>query len=120
MLLHAVCDALLGAAALGDIGGHFPDTEKKYKGISSVELLKAVCRDLKRRGFSVANIDSVIIAQEPNLTASKKKIEEKISGVIKIPRARVSVKAKTHEGLGEIGKKKAIAAYAVALINKEG
>ena len=120
VLLHAVCDALLGAAALGDIGGHFPDTEKKYKGVSSVELLRATCRLLERRGFSVANIDTVIIAQEPNLAVFKKKIEGKISEVIEIPGSRVNVKAKTHEGLGEIGKKKAIAAYAVALINKEG
>lgn len=115
-LLHAVCDALLGAAALGDIGRHFPDTDKKYRGVSGRELLQAVCRLLKRRGLSVWNIDSVIIAQEPNLAAFKERMAGEIARAVGIPRARVSVKAKTHEGLGEIGKKKAIAAYAVALI----
>lgn len=118
VLLHAIADALLGAAALGDIGEHFPDTDPQYQGISSVELIKKVKSMIKEKGFVISNIDAVIIAQEPNLSPFKKKIQEAIAGVLSLAPASVGIKAKTNEGLGETGRKEAIAVYAVASLNK--
>ena len=118
VVLHAICDALLGALSLGDIGEHFPDTEPKYHNISSIELLKAVDNLLKKNGHQIDNIDTVVIAQEPVLTPFKKQMREKISLILGIPQDSVNIKAKTNEGLGEIGHKEAIAAYAVATISK--
>ncbi len=120
VLLHALCDSLLGAVSEGDIGEHFPDTDPKYQGISSVKLLSLVLGIVKKKGYSICNVDTVIIAQEPNLTPFKKKIQENISCALKIPKDCVSVKAKTNEGIGEVGRKEAIACYAVALLKKEG
>ena len=116
VLLHAICDALLGAIAAGDIGEHFPDTDPKYHNISSVELLKAVKEAVKDKGFSIANVDAVVIAQEPVLLPFKKQIRQKISEVLGIKEESVNIKAKTNEGMGEIGKKEAIASYAVATV----
>ncbi len=118
-LLHAICDALLGAAGLGDIGEHFSDTEQKYCGISSVELLKETCSLIKNKGFKISQVDTVVIAQEPALMPFKKKMRERISEVLGINMDCVNIKAKTNEGLGEIGKKEAIAAYAAVTIVKE-
>lgn len=118
VLLHAICDALLGALAEGDLGQHFPDTDPKYHNISSIELLKIVDNLIKDKGFIISNIDTVIIAQEPILSPFKKQIQRNIAQILKIGENSVGIKAKTNEGLGEIGRKEAIAAYAVAMINK--
>ena len=118
-LLHAICDALLGAAGLADIGEHFPDSDPKYHNISSIELLKTVVGLLEEKKFLITNIDTVIIAQEPVLSPFKKQIQENIAQVLKIKEDSVNVKAKTNEGLGEIGQKQAIACYAIATLSKE-
>ncbi|HTY45992.1 MAG TPA: 2-C-methyl-D-erythritol 2,4-cyclodiphosphate synthase [Patescibacteria group bacterium] len=117
-LLHAVCDALLGAAGLGDIGEHFPDTDPQYEGIDSSRLLEAVAGLLKDNGFSIGNIDSVVIAQQPKLVPFKKQMRDRIAAILKIKEEAVSVKAKTNEGLGAVGNEEAIAAYAVAVVYK--
>lgn len=116
VLLHAICDALLGAIAEGDIGEHFPDTDPKYHNISSVELLKAVNGMVKNKGFAIGNIDAVVIAEEPVLSPFKKQIRQKISEILNIKVECVNVKAKTNEGMDDIGKKEAIASYAVATV----
>jgi len=118
VLLHAICDALLGAAGEGDIGEHFPDTDAKYRDISSLELLKSVGGLIKKKGFCVSNIDAIVIAQEPNLKPFKNRIEEKIAQALDLDQGVVNIKAKTNEGLGEIGNKEAIAAYAQASLSR--
>lgn len=119
VLIHAICDALLGAMAEADIGQHFPDTDPKYQGISSTELLKDVLGLIKSKGFAIDNVDSVIIAQEPMLAPFKKQIQENLTKVLKVEEDCVNIKAKTNEGLGEIGRKEAIACYAVAIIRSK-
>lgn len=119
-LIHAICDALLGALALGDIGEHFPDTDAKYQGISSSKLLKAVKGLMEGQGYKINNLDVVIIAQEPNLTSFKKQIKEKICVLLDLKEDAVNIKAKTNEGLGAIGNKEAIACYAMVSLVKEG
>ncbi len=116
VLLHAICDALLGAAAEGDIGQHFPDTDPRYQGISSAELLKTVYSLIRKRNFLINNVDAVVIAQEPILSPFKKQIQQAIAGILGIKEDGINIKAKTNEGLGEIGRKEAIAAYAVVTI----
>jgi 2-C-methyl-D-erythritol 2,4-cyclodiphosphate synthase len=118
VLLHAICDALLGAAAQNDIGEHFPDTDPRYQNISSLELLKSVADLIRDKGFFISNIDTVVVAQEPILAPFKKRIKEKIAGALKIQEDCVNIKAKTNEGLGELGRKEAIASYAVAVLMK--
>ncbi len=117
VLLHAICDALLGAIAAGDIGGHFPDTDPAYHGISSVKLLKKVVNLLKEKGFKINNVDTVIIAQEPILLPFKKAMQKSIIEILDINEDCVSIKAKTNEGMGEIGRKEAIAAHVVVSIS---
>ena len=119
-LLHAICDALLGALGEGDIGEHFPDTDQKYHNLSSVELLKAVKNLIEEKNFMIANVDTVVIAQEPKLIPFKKQMREKIAQILDIKEDCVNIKAKTNEGLGEIGREEGIAAYAaVNIISKE-
>ena len=118
ILLHAICDALLGAIAEGDIGEHFPDTDPKYHNISSLELLKKVDDLIKKKNFVINNIDTIVIAQEPKLLPFKKPIQQKIAQVLKIQPDCINIKAKTNEGFGEIGKAEAIACYAVVIITK--
>ncbi|HNQ50547.1 MAG TPA: 2-C-methyl-D-erythritol 2,4-cyclodiphosphate synthase [Candidatus Omnitrophota bacterium] len=117
-LLHAVCDALLGAAGMGDIGEHFPDTDPAYKGISSMELLRAVRARLRKKGFRIGNIDSVIICQEPRLGGHKKDMARNIAAALGIPVSCVGVKATTPERLGPLGRSQGIACWATALIMK--
>lgn len=117
-LLHAVCDALLGASGLGDIGEHFPDTDPKYAGISSAELLKEVVARVKAKGFSIGNVDTVVIAEEPKLLPYKSKIRRRIAEILGIAEDCVNIKAKTNEGLDEVGAKNALASYAVAILVK--
>jgi len=119
-LLHAICDALLGALGEGDIGEHFPDTDPQYHNLSSVELLKAVKNLVEEKKFMIANVDTVVIAQEPKLVPFKKQIRGKIAQILDIKEDCVNIKAKTNEGLGAIGREEGIAAYAaVNIISKE-
>lgn len=120
VLLHAVMDALLGAAALGDIGKHFPDTDSRYKGADSIRLLEAV-RDLVRQeGYSIGNIDATIIAQRPKMRPHIEKMRENIAGALEITVSRVNVKATTEEGLGFTGTGEGISAQAVCLLEESG
>ena len=118
-LLHAICDALLGALGAGDIGELFPDTEPKYRGISSVELLKIVSDKVKASGFLINNIDAIVIAEEPKLSPFKKQMEEKISQALGLKTGSVNIKAKTNEGLADTGNRKAIACFAQAALTRE-
>jgi len=116
VLLHAICDALLGAAGLGDIGRHFPDTAPKYKGISSLSLLAEVYRLLAEGGFRVNNIDATIVAERPKMAAHIPAMVANIASAVKADRSAVNVKATTTEGLGFAGRGEGIAAYAVCTI----
>lgn len=116
VLLHAICDALLGAAALGDIGKHFPDTDPQYKGISSLKLLAHVGRLLKEHGYRVGNIDSTVAAQRPKLAPHIPQMRQNIADALGIEVGRVSVKATTTEHLGFEGRMEGISAQAVTLI----
>jgi 2-C-methyl-D-erythritol 2,4-cyclodiphosphate synthase len=116
VLLHAICDALIGAAALGDIGVHFPDTSPEFKDISSLILLRRTAALLKERGLRPENIDSTIVAQWPRLSPFIPRMVEKISGELGLALNCVNIKAKTTETLGFTGRGEGIAAYAVALV----
>ncbi len=118
VLLHAVCDALLGAANLGDIGTHFPPDDKKYKNIASLLLLKKVGEFLKNSGFFTKNIDAVVIAERPKILPYVPKMKNQISNVLSINPEHISIKGKTNEGIGEIGEGKAIAAIAICEIGR--
>ena len=117
VLLHAVCDAMLGAAALGDIGKHFPDTDPQYKGISSLKLLAHVGNLLKQEGYSVGNIDATVAAQRPKLAPYITQMRQNIADTLGIGLDQVSVKATTTEHLGFEGREEGISAQAVALLN---
>ena len=116
VLLHALCDALLGAAALGDIGQHFPDSDARYRGISSLKLLAEVCALVKARGYRVGNADVTLLAEAPRIGASREAIATSIAGALGIERDQVNVKATTTEQLGFIGRREGIAAHAVVLL----
>jgi 2-C-methyl-D-erythritol 2,4-cyclodiphosphate synthase len=116
VLIHAVCDALLGAAALGDIGRHFPDTDPKYKNADSRLLLREVERKVRDAGFLIANIDATIIAEAPKLAPHIPAMVENIAAELEIRPGQVNVKAKTAERLGAIGRGEGIAAEAIALL----
>ena len=118
VLVHAVMDALLGAAALGDIGQHFPDTDPRYEGISSIELLKKVGELLEEKGYVVENIDATIIAQRPKLLNYRPKMAENIAQALHLDVSRVSVKATTEEGLGFTGSGEGISSQAICAIEK--
>lgn len=118
VLVHAVMDALLGAAAMGDIGRHFPDNDDKYKDISSMELLYQVLCLLKKEKYSIINIDATVIAQKPKLANYMQAMEQNIANTLKIDKDSVNVKATTEEGLGFTGAELGIAAKAVCLIEK--
>lgn len=114
VLLHAVADALLGAAALGDIGQHFPDTDPKYKGADSLKLLGEVCRLVQEKGYLIGNVDATIVAQKPKLMPFIPKMRENIAKTLGISLDQVNVKATTEEKLGFTGKEEGMSAYAVA------
>ncbi|MGB9721693.1 MAG: 2-C-methyl-D-erythritol 2,4-cyclodiphosphate synthase [bacterium] len=118
VLLHAICDALLGAANLGDIGTHFPPDDKKYKDISSLILLKKVGEFLKSSGFYTKNIDAVVIAERPRILPYVPEMKNQISRVLLTNKEHISIKGKTNEGIGEIGEGKAIAAIAICEIGR--
>ncbi|PIQ87978.1 MAG: 2-C-methyl-D-erythritol 2,4-cyclodiphosphate synthase [Candidatus Omnitrophica bacterium CG11_big_fil_rev_8_21_14_0_20_43_6] len=113
-LIHALCDAILGALACGDIGEHLPDTDPRYKDIASSELLKMVKEFLDDSGYKINNLDVIIIAQEPKLLTFKKQMRENICSLLDIRQDILNIKAKTNEGLGEVGRLEAIACYATA------
>lgn len=119
VLIHAIIDAMLGALALSDIGTHFPDTDPKYKGISSVELLKNVLGLIKEKGYVINNIDSNIILQEPKMKPHIPKMVKVLSEVLNIEENQLSIKAKTNEQMDAVGEKKAIEANAVVMLRKD-
>ena len=116
VLLHAIMDALLGAAALGDIGKHFPDTDSKYKGISSIKLLEYVRELIDDELYVVGNIDATIIAQKPKLKEYRPQMVDNIAGALGIEKSRVNVKATTEEGLGFTGNGEGISSQAITLL----
>lgn len=116
VLTHAVIDALLGAAGLGDIGEHFPDTDPAYKDADSSALLADVVGTLEARGLVVHNVDTIVVAERPKLAPYKPKIKERLARVLKIDPDRVNVKAKTAEGTGAEGRQAAISAWATATL----
>lgn len=118
VLLHAVSDALLGAAGLGDIGRHFPDTDPKYKGADSLELLRIVAEKVKAAGFRVGNVDVTMIAQRPKLAPHISAMEENIASALKIDPGRVNVKATTEEKLGFTGSGEGMSCHAVCLLEE--
>jgi len=120
VLLHSICDALLGAANLGDIGKHFPNKDKRYKDISSLRLLGEVKELLQKKELVIENIDSTIIIEEPNLSSFKQKMKVNIARTLEVSSSQINIKATTNEGLGAIGKGEGIAAYAVVLLKKDG
>jgi len=119
VLLHAIIDALFGAAALGDIGRHFPDTDERFRGADSVALLREAAARVRAAGFSVGNVDATIVAQAPKLAPHIPRMVERIAGTLEIPAARVNVKAKTAERLGYVGRAEGIEAQAAVLLYRE-
>ena len=119
VLLHAISDAILGAAALGDIGGMFPDTDEKWKGADSLVLLEAVVKRVNDEGYVIENIDSTLIAQQPKMKPHILSMRENIAKACGIDVSQVSIKATTEEQLGFTGRKEGISAHAVVLLNNE-
>ena len=118
VLLHAIMDALLGAAGLGDIGKHFPDTDPQYKGISSMKLLSHVAELIRERGYVVENIDATIIAQKPKMRPHIPQMEENIAGALGISTDQVNVKATQEEGLGLTGTEEGICSQAISALTR--
>ena len=114
--MHALCDALLGAAAAGDIGTHFPDTDARYKDARSTGLLETVVGLVRARGAAVVNVDTVIVAEEPKMGPHVPAMKAALCPILGVPEKALGIKAKTNEGLGPVGEKRAIACYAVALL----
>lgn len=117
-LTHALCDAILGALGVGDIGRHFPDTDPAYRGISSLLLLARVGALAAAAGYRVGNVDCTIVMERPKLALYMGAMAEKMAGVLKIPATQVSVKAKTNEGMGLVGAGEGVAAFAVATVER--
>lgn len=118
VVIHSVCDALLGAMGKDDIGKHFPDTSERYKDISSLLILKKVAAMLRNKSYKVVNVDVMLVLERPKISLFKAKMKNNIAGILKVAQDAVSVKATTHEGVGHIGRGRAAVAYAVALIQK--
>jgi 2-C-methyl-D-erythritol 2,4-cyclodiphosphate synthase len=116
VLVHAICDALLGAAGLGDIGVHFPDSDPQYKDISSLKLLSNTCRMLAAKRFRIVNLDTVVFAEAPKLGSQRHDMQTTIAKVMNVTAEQINIKATTTEGLGVIGKGQGIGAMCVALI----
>ena len=118
VLLHAVCDALLGAAGLGDIGLYFPDTDNEFKDMESIKLLDRTNKMVREKGFTIINIDSTIFAETPKLSPYRKEMEINIAQTLEIDPCRINIKATTTEGLGVIGKGEGIGAMSVVLLRR--
>lgn len=120
VLLHAICDALLGAAALGDIGKHFPDTDARFKGIASIELLKSVGKLIQQSGYAVGNIDTTLVLEKPKIIFYVDQMRKNIAVALEINVNQISIKATTNEGMGFIGVGEGAVAYAVTIITSLG
>jgi len=118
VLIHTICDALLGAANLGDIGKHFPDTSEKYKGIDSKILLKEVVKLISEKGFSIGNIDSTICLQKPKIAPYIPEMQKVLANCMGIDTEDISIKATTTEKLSFVGREEGVSAYAIVLVNK--
>ena len=118
VLIHAICDALLGAANLGDIGKHFPDTDAQYKNINSRILLKEVMNLIKEKGYFIGNIDSTICLQKPKIDIYISEMQQILADCMGVEKELVSIKATTSERLGFVGREEGVSAYAIVLINK--
>jgi len=116
VLVHSICDALLGAAGLGDIGLHFPDTDSEFKDISSIKLLEKTYQMVTKKGFNLINIDSTVFAQEPKISSFREKMQQNIADAMNVSLNRVNIKATTTEGLGMFGRGEGIGAMSVVLI----
>ena len=116
VLIHAIIDALLGAAALGDIGSHFPDTDEKWRGADSARLLSAVVAEVRAAGYEIGNIDATVICERPRIGGRIREIRERLAGIMGIRVDAVSVKGKTNEGMDDIGAGMGIAVHAVCLV----
>jgi 2-C-methyl-D-erythritol 2,4-cyclodiphosphate synthase len=119
VLTHAVCDALLGAAALGDMGTHFPDTDPRFKDVSSLDLLANAFGQIAALGYAVQNVDAVVLAERPRLGPYVKSIRESLAAILAIEPDQISVKAKTSEGMESVGRGEAMAAHAVVLLARK-
>ena len=119
VLLHAIMDAMLGAAALRDIGYHFPDTDPAYRGISSLKLLRKTAEMISEKGFSVGNIDATVVAQSPKLSPYIEEMTKNIAGALETDETNINIKATTEEGLGITGNGEAVAAHAVCLLERD-
>ena len=119
VLVHAICDALLGAAGLGDIGLHFPDTDARYKGISSIILLDRARKMLAQRGFTIINVDATIFAQAPKISPYRNDMQLKLSETLDIEPGRINIKATTTEGIGLIGNNDGIGAMGIVLVDEK-
>jgi 2-C-methyl-D-erythritol 2,4-cyclodiphosphate synthase len=117
VLIHAICDALLGAAGMGDIGSHFPDNDPGYKDISSLKLLSQTCRLLTDKGYRIVNLDATILAESPKLAPHRQKMQTILAGTMNISASDINIKATTTEGLGVIGKGEGISAVCIAMID---
>jgi 2-C-methyl-D-erythritol 2,4-cyclodiphosphate synthase len=120
VLTHSVIDALLGAAGLGDIGQHFPDTDPRFAGADSLELLRTVVVYLGEHGFAIANVDATVVLERPKLEPYRDAIRDALAGALGLPRDRVNVKATTGEGIGFVGRGEGAAAMAVATLEQRG
>ena len=118
VVIHVICDSILGALGDGDIGKHFPDTEKKYKGVDSKELLAEVMKTLEEKGFEINNVDVTVLLERPKLRDHVDGMIEILSDVMKIRKDKLSIKATTTEGLGFVGRQEGVAAHCVTLIKK--
>ncbi len=119
VLSHALGDALLGAACLGDLGRHFPDSDPQYKGISSLRLLEHIGSLLRQRGYAIENMDVTVVAQEPKLAPYIHEMQSALARVLNVSVDQINIKATTTEGLGFAGRQEGIAAYAIVLLSKE-
>lgn len=120
VLIHAICDAILGAICSGDIGTHFPDSDDSIKGIESAKILFYVAELARKKGYTIVNIDTVVTAQEPKIAPIRDVIRKNIAAIVGVSEDRISIKGKTTEGLGFVGKKEGIEAYAVVLLDETG
>jgi len=118
VLLHALCDAILGALGEGDIGKHFPDTDPHFKGICSLQLLRAVAVKMAEKKYIIENLDSTVVAERPKIGPFIPQMKEQIAGALRMSPQRINIKATTSEGLGFLGEGKGMAAYAVVLLNE--
>ncbi|HOV89977.1 MAG TPA: 2-C-methyl-D-erythritol 2,4-cyclodiphosphate synthase [Syntrophorhabdaceae bacterium] len=118
-LIHAICDALLGAISEQDIGFHFPNTDETIKGISSIKILEYVSGLVKNKGYSIINIDAIVVAESPKVYPYRDRIKEQLAKILHIEKDCIGIKGKTTEGLGFTGRREGIAVYAVALVEKE-